>query len=75
MEEEYRRQLVALIAKLSRLFSPRSATPKVDRYKRAYCEIERFARYHGHDEEWCDRLMLSMLEERRVGRWAAPRAA
>ena len=75
MEEEYRRQLVALVAKLSRLFSPRSATPKVDRYKRAYREIERFARHYGHDEEWCDRLMLSMLEERRVGRWTAPRAA
>jgi hypothetical protein len=75
MEEEYRRQLVALIAKLSRLFSPRSATPKVDRYKRAYREIERFAGHYGHDEEWCDRLMLSMLEEQRVGRWSAPRAA
>ena len=75
MDEEYRRQLVALIAKLSRLFSARSATPKVDRYKRAYREIERFARNYGHDEVWCDRLMLSMLEEQRVGRWTAPRAA
>jgi hypothetical protein len=75
MEEEYRRQLVALIAKLSRLFSPRSATPKVDRYRRAYREIERFAGLHGHDEAWCDRLMMTMLEEQRVGRWSAPRAA
>jgi hypothetical protein len=63
------------MSKLARLFSPRSATPKVERYRRAYLEIERFAQAYGHDEEWCDRLMRVMLEEQRVSRLSLPRAA
>lgn len=64
-------ELDKLMSELARLLSRRSSTPRRDALRIAHRRIRRYALARGHDEWWCDAVLLHFLGEEHGLRSAA----
>jgi hypothetical protein len=56
-------ELTELMSELARLLSRRSSTPRRAALRMAHRRIRSYAESRGHDEWWCDAVMLQFLCE------------